>query len=139
MVLDLDVIIAKLSGFPIFTAPTSWADAGLRWRNGRLSLLGYVSSRWPAAWLIVAEPRDHWRQWWVDKMRARVVVLETSNETCRQRLLDDARRPPPVMRKSLELVDWWWSSYRRRPDDMIITEQGRATTGSSLVQAFEHR
>jgi len=132
MVLDLDVIIAKLSGFPIYTAPSSWADAGLRWRNGRLSLLGYVSSRWPAAWLIVSEPRENWRQWWFDKMRARCVVLETSETTCRDRVMHDERRPRAVVPRHLELIEHWWRVYRRRDDDMIITDSGRATTGRGV-------
>lgn len=134
MVLDLDEIIAKLSGFPIYTAPAPWADAGLRWRNGRLSLLGYVSSRWPVAWLIVSEPHEHWRQWWVDKMGARVVVLETSRAQCVERVTFDDRRPPAVRQRHCELIGWWWSAYERRPDDLIITDDGRATTGRALCQ-----
>lgn len=132
MVLDLDEITAKLSGFPIYTAPASWADAALRWRNGRLSLLGYVSSRWPAAWLIVSEPRDHWRQWWVDKMGARVIVLETPMATCVERVTLDERRPVAIRQRHCELIGWWWSMYTRRDDDMIIRIAQRATTGRAL-------
>ncbi|HKV14528.1 MAG TPA: AAA family ATPase [Reyranella sp.] len=134
MVLDLDAIIAKLSGFPIYTAPAVWTDPALRWRNGRLSLLGYVSSRWPAAWLIVAEPHDNWRQWWVDKMGARVVVVETSLARCVDRITFDDRRPLAVRQRHCELVGWWWSKYQRRPDDLIITDDGRATTGRAICQ-----
>jgi hypothetical protein len=134
MVLDLDAIIAKLSGQPLYQAAPSWRDAALRWRNGRLSLIGYVSSRWPMAWLIVAEPRDHWRQWWVDKMRARVVVLETPLATCVERVTVDDRRSVAVRQRHCEGIGWWWSAYTRRNDDLIIRPDVRATTGRALLQ-----
>lgn len=135
MVLDLDVIIAKLSGLPLYNAAPSWRDAALRWRNGRLSLLGYVSSRWPLAWLIVSEPRDHWRQWWVDKMGARVVVLEAPAATCVERIVHDSRRNDSARARALEGVHWWWLHYRRRDDDLVIRPDARATTGRALRNA----
>jgi len=132
MVLDLDEIIAKLSGFPIYTAPASWADAGLRWRNGRLSLLGYVSSRWPAAWLVVSEPHANWRQWWVDKMGARVVVIETPIPTCIERVVADDRRPAHVATRHTELIDYWWRVYDRRADDLVMRPNVHMTTARAL-------
>jgi AAA domain len=134
MVLDLDAIIAKLSGLPLYNAAPSWRDAALRWRNGRLSLLGYVSSRWPLAWLIVSEPRAHWRQWWVDKMGARVVVLETPAAVCVEHIVHDPRRSDSARARALEGVHWWWLHYQRRDDDMIIRPNARATTGRALLQ-----
>lgn len=136
MVLDLDAIIAKLSGRAIFTASHDvWVDNALRWRNGRLSLLGYVSSRWPAAWLITGDPAPRWRQWWVDKMRARVVVLETPLATCVERVTFDARRPAHVRQRHCELIDWWWAAYTRRDDDLVIRPEQRATTGRALASS----
>lgn len=132
LVLDLDVIIAKLSGQPIFCATSdTWRDQALRWRNVRLSLLSYIH-RWPAAWLVIMEPRPKWRAWWTAKMGARSVVLESEPRACIDNLMADTRRPALVKDKHAELATWWWSAYQRRPEDLIIRAGHRPTTGAAL-------
>jgi AAA domain len=135
MVLDLDVIVATLSGQPLYTSQRQWADQALWWRNSRLGLLGYVHSRWPRAWLILSEPWDKWRQWWVDKMQARVVVLETAADVCIDRVMADDRRSAYAKQQHRELIGWWWATYRRRNGDMIIGPDGRPTTAASVARS----
>jgi len=88
------------------------------------------------AWLIVAEPRAHWRQWWVDKMGVRVVVLETPLPVCVERVTcDDRRSTVEVRQRHCEGIGWWWANYERRDDDLIIRPDARATTGRALQRA----
>lgn len=131
MVLDLDEIAARLARQPLYQAAPSWHDAALRYRNGRLALLCY-GNLWPMAWLVVSEPHAQWRQWWVDKMGARIVVMETSLPTCVERVTMDERRPEVVRMQHCQLIGWWWATYKRRDDDLIIRPEQRATTGRAL-------
>lgn len=98
------------------------ADLALRWRNGRLALLDHVH-RWPAAWLIVSEPRAHWRGWWVDHVGASsVTVLETEPGVCFDRI---EGRPTDVRAPQRDGVVSWWSRYTRRNGDMVHRPDAR--------------
>jgi hypothetical protein len=126
MVLDLGVILSQLSRFPLYSVPSSFDDQALRWRNSRLALLDHIHHRWPAAWLIVNEPRPMWRQWWLDHVGAlRVVVMETEPSICFDRIDADERRPGKVHERQRDGVVSWWSRYTRRDGDMIIRPTGR--------------
>lgn len=119
MVLDLDVIAAALSGLPLYTAGRQWVEASLRWRNSRLGLLGTVSSRWPAAWLIVGEPTLRWRDWWRATMRpARTLILGTPRQVCRARIEADLTRP--FIEKRLEVCDSWFLNFERGSLDLVL-------------------
>jgi hypothetical protein len=126
MVLDIDAIRSKLSRLPLYRAGAQWADPALRWRNSRLALLDHVAHRWPAAWLVLGEPRERWRQWWVDHVGAvRIVVLEVEPRQCFDEIEGDDERPPEVKHLHSEFVSSWWERYARRDGDMIIRPDAR--------------
>lgn len=124
MVLDLDVIRARISHVPLHTATPT--EAALRYRNSHIALLDHITSRWPAAWLIVNEPRSRWRQWWLDHVGAlRIVVMEEPAPICISRIQADVQRPGQQDR--IASVHSWWARYDRRVGDMILREGHRPT------------
>lgn len=136
LVLDIADITARVSGFPIYAAPSSWSDAALRWRNSRLALLSYVH-RWPCAWVVVSEPRAHWRRWWREHVGAStVVVLETDEATCIERIESDDRRSPAARSIHVEAVRRWWSIYERDDVDIVHRVGERPTTGAGAARKW---
>lgn len=120
MVLDIDVIAAALSGLPLYTPGRPWVEASLRWRNSRLGLLGTVSSRWPHAWLILAEPTVRWRDWWRSTMRpARTLIFAPPIEVCRRRVKAATDRAHQC-EKRLEVVESWFLNFERGPLDFVV-------------------
>lgn len=117
LVLDLDVLIeeAKREGETrIATLPRA-----IRLRNERIGDLGRegAAEKWPAAWLIVSEPRPDHRQWWVDQVGAReVVVLATAVGVCAQRI---AARDGGSRIAARRLPEQWWRDYRPRSGDVV--------------------
>jgi hypothetical protein len=133
LVLDLDEIVARLSGLPLYHAPATLLDRALRYRNSRLKLLS-ISTQWPAGWLIVGEPKAKWRNWWRSTLRPfRVVVFETPPEVCFERLARDERRPALVRERQRDVVVEWWATYRRAKLDIIFRPGEPPTTGARLV------
>lgn len=143
--IDLDEIMAELSGLPLYQAGREWLNPAVRQRN---NMLGSLSRRpkWQRAALIVGEPSAERREWWAEKLRpTRVVVMETPEDVCIQRLNADPRRTS----RGIELataIHEWWSRYTRRPGDVVVTrgDQGfskkfgglLATSGAPSVRNF---
>jgi hypothetical protein len=119
LLIDLDEIMAELSSLPLYQAGREWLNPAIRRRN---SLLGCLSrpARWARAALIVTEPAAERREWWATKLRpASVVVLETSEGVCIDRLNADPRREARRI-EIAEAVHTWWSRYTRRVGDVIV-------------------
>lgn len=118
LVLDLDVLAHEISGEPVHGWNRDrWRHAAL-WR--RNDLLGRLSrpNDWPAAWLIVSEPRAQWRSWWAEQVQpSEIVVLETPERTCRAQ----ARLDPDRDQLATETaIARWWASYEPRHGDRRI-------------------
>ncbi|KAF0097830.1 MAG: HNH endonuclease [Rhodospirillaceae bacterium] len=119
LLIDLDEIMAKLSGLALYEAGREWLNPAVRQRN---ALLGALSKqpKFPRAGLIVSEPTAERREWWARKLRpTRIVVIETPEAICMQRLEGDPRRDRRRAEVT-EAVKAWWRSYTRRPGDVIV-------------------
>jgi 5-methylcytosine-specific restriction endonuclease McrA len=119
LVIDLDMIVADLSGQPVSHRwdRERWLQMALRKRN---AMLGELSKHpaWPRAWLIMTEASAERRAWWADKMQPKaVVVIEASEAQCMAHASYDAGRD---MHRTMLMVRRWWSEYKPRSDDQII-------------------
>ena len=120
LVLDLDEIAASMSGLGPHAWTSQWLDPALRERNELLGRLSRTPATWPAAWLIISEPRAENRQWWFDKLRPETItVLETSPEVCRSRIRHDPERADRIDAVNTVVLRWW-STYTRRPGETQI-------------------
>lgn len=124
LILDLDDIAADLSGQRSHSWSSEWLAPALRERNELLGRLSRSSCPWPAAWLIVSEPKAERRQWWWSTMKPeQIIVMETSIDRCMARIRADAER---AERRAVwdAAVTKWWSRYERRAGDVVATDRG---------------
>lgn len=124
LVLDLDAIAASMSGLRPHSWGSQWLDPAIRERNEFLGRLSRHPCTWPAAWLIVSEPKAERRQWWWSTVKpAEIIVLETSAEVCMARTRADAERSE---RRDVwdAAVIRWWSRYDRRRGDTVVIDRG---------------
>lgn len=90
LVLDLDCIVAEMTGKPIFHSTKDEVIAGLRERNRRLKELSTVKRD---AWLIISGAGQESRDRWSAMLKAsRVVVMRTTYSDCLKRIKADTRR-----------------------------------------------
>jgi 5-methylcytosine-specific restriction protein A len=116
VVIDLDVIKAKLAGVPIYQAGDEWIMASLAERNRMLAELpskGHV-------WFILSGARADDRRKWQERLGAEVVVMEVSPSVCKDRIMADDRRPELVKRTHVDVVDRWWARYVARRGDTVV-------------------
>jgi len=94
----------------------------LRLRNEALGDLMRVKARdkWPAAWLIVSEPKATDRRWWIDTVGARVVVLATPLDECIRRMAVDADAGDVRGETAQRFARDWWRSYTPNHGDTVI-------------------
>lgn len=122
LVLDLDVIASSLSGRGLHSWDRQWLDPAMRERNELLGRLSRAACSWPAAWLIVSEPKAERRQWWRDTMRpTAIIVMETDPAVCRARIRADAERAERRATWDAAVLGWWSRYDRRVGDDIIVT------------------
>lgn len=122
LVLDLDVIAAGMSGKGLHSWDRQWLDPALRERNELLGRLSRTPCTWPAAWLIVSEPRAERRQWWRDTLRPQtIIVMETDPAVCRARIRADAERAERQDTWNAAVLRWWSNYDRRAGDEIIVT------------------
>ena len=121
LVLDLDVIMAELSGK---ASHEQWhrrhlLNAALAKRNRLLDGLA-EPTRWRQAWLIVGEPRAHWRTWWRRKLGPGTThVLAVPSEECWRRIAHDPSRAS-VRAEHRDAVVRWWNNYAPAPGDVVV-------------------
>lgn len=121
LVIELDRIAAQLSGHhgPDWDR-SRWLGPALRQRNALLGDLAHPRPPWPAAWLSLGEPEAHWRQWWVDRLQPRqVLVLATPAALCRMRIERDPARAARALDQRAA-VDDWWARYQPRLGDQVV-------------------
>lgn len=120
LVLDLDVIASQLSGLGPHSWTKQWLDPALRERNELLGRLSRTPTTWPAAWLIISEPKAVDRQWWFDKLKPETItVLETSPAICRDRIRQDPERANVIDTMGAAVLRWW-AAYGRRPGEVQV-------------------
>jgi len=125
IVFDLDAIAIKHYGKRVSLLPKERLLECLKHRNEALADLMWAKARGSCdmAWLIVAEPKAHKRQWWQDTLKPeRIIVLETPAEQCIARAAADqgharARNIHAVIRQ-------WWATYVRRHGEVVIDATG---------------
>ena len=104
LVIDLDEIIAQLSGQPIYQADRRWLGPALAQRNDLLD--GLRSDQ--RAWFITTGYATD-RQFWIGKLKpARVIVMNTKALECVRRVRADDRRPEDVKRRHIGAIYLWW-------------------------------
>jgi len=122
LVLDLDVIMAELSGT---ASHEQWhrrhlLNAALSRRNRLLDQLA-EPGRWRQAWLIVGEPRARWRTWWRRKLGPGTThVLAVPVEECWSRIMHDPSRAA-VAAEHRDAVVRWWVNYGPAPGDVVTS------------------
>jgi 5-methylcytosine-specific restriction protein A len=119
LVIDLDIIAARLSGAGLHGWSRRWLTPAVAERNALLHRLG----RAPAcggAWLILTQPRAAHREWWSARLRpTRVVVLETPAAVCEARIMADPERTATA-RFTVRAVRTWWRQYEQRAGEHRI-------------------
>ena len=109
LVIDLDLIIADLSGMPIYQAPGTWVRKAAHLRNRMLSSLSKES--YAHAWFITTGQGDADRQWWIGKLKPKhVVLLDLPMGECIPRIKADTRRPEQVKKRHVAAVTEWWQA-----------------------------
>lgn len=118
MVIDLDAIVADMSGGPLHGWDRDrWLHPALFRRNDMLGSLSRPGTH-KAAWFIVSEPKPFNRQWWDDTLKpAEIVVIETPEAQCIANAANDSDRPEDT---ASGIVSWWFD-YRRRPGDRVVS------------------
>jgi len=103
LVLDIDVLAARLTGKPIFHATLQEISRAVHARN---SLLALKHVPWPKAWLIVSAGSPAAREFWRDKMGS-ITVLPFDRHDCFDRVRRDTRRPAASL-AGIEraILDW---------------------------------
>lgn len=119
LVIDLDLIVAELSGEPVSHQwdRDRWLQMAVRKRN---ALLGQLSKQpsWSAAWLIMTEPSAERRAWWAEKMQPdAIIVIEADAATCIANAAHDADRD---QHRTALMIRRWWSEYRPRSADQVV-------------------
>lgn len=120
VVIDLDEIKAELSGLPLYHAGKEVLNAALIERNRRIDAL--ADRTIGRAWLIAGCPSIRDRRFWREKLNAEIVVLESSQGTCINRINKDNSRPFWNRYGFLSGVRSWWRNYQRDPADVVILE-----------------
>lgn len=129
MLVCFEAITAELFGPGRLHAEAGDSRIGdvLRRRNDMLGSLMRASARGTVrhAWLILTEPRADRRQWWVDTVKPReVVVLETPAAVCIERAAADAANGDVRSALAVAAIKRWWSDYTRRDGDTVIQAGG---------------
>ncbi|WP_299071363.1 HNH endonuclease [uncultured Paraglaciecola sp.] len=116
IVIDPEQIAATLSGQPMHTADmTNWLAPTMLERNQQLAKL--YTSRASEAWLLVRSSRLKDRRAWARILGAKVVVMETAEDTCIDRIRHSQRIDKPADKVA---VSKWWHDYVSDMSDTVI-------------------
>ena len=108
MIVDLDQIIASVSGKPLYIKTHKDFAKGVRQRNDLL--LSLAKDNKPCIILLTGET-ERMRQWWIDKLQPKeVVVMRVSKEECVRRIEADSNRPTEVKAEQILSVYQWQDS-----------------------------
>lgn len=106
LLIDLDEIAAKQSGLPLHHAGKGHRDAAIRARNSLLASLADQNQTWNRAIVTMTGNGADTRKWWVDKLKAQAIVMQTPKDLCVARI--HARDIPIIRRlEQVRLVESW--------------------------------
>ena len=119
VVIDLDIIKAKLAKLPVYHAGDEWLQKALWERDRQVARLSGKDKG--KAWFIISAPKAVERREWKDKLSAdEVVVMAVSPNTCISRINEDGRRPGNVKREHIQAVHRWWKNYVSDVGEKIV-------------------
>lgn len=124
LVLNLDSIIAEISGIHSFSNfekwdRREWLDAALQRRNEMLDSLSRPNE-WTQAWLIIGEPIADRRAWWRKKLGfGTTFMLIAPIEVCFARIAKNESRPK-VQEEHRASIRFWWNKYKPEVCDVFI-------------------
>ncbi|WP_270387029.1 AAA family ATPase [Acinetobacter guillouiae] len=105
VVLDLDELIAEISGKPIYKGSRKDYALAVRKRN---SLLLEMSKQNLSGYLILTGSTPTQRNWWISKLQpCKVKIMQTPHEECIARIMSDDRRTMQVKRQQIQSIDKW--------------------------------
>jgi hypothetical protein len=123
VVIDLDEIIASLSGLPLYQASKAWLTAALDERNRRLRAL-HTDVDHRAAWFIVSAPDPGERQTWARRLGGDLVVLATDARECIRRIRADPARAGHRQRMERGVREWFEAAGPERSRRAGATKTG---------------
>lgn len=107
-VIDLDLIVANLSGQPIYQAGKEWLLKAAYLRNRQLIELSRTDR---PAWFIVSGRGKDERAWWSGKLQPKnMVVLDLPLDECIKRIRADDRRTDSAKLIHIERARRWWQA-----------------------------
>jgi 5-methylcytosine-specific restriction endonuclease McrA/predicted kinase len=106
LVIDVDEIAAEITGKPIYHATDDELSQAIRARNKLLASCA-ESNLYQHCWLIITGKFEHRRQWWREKLKGNLVVLNTPKRICMDRVKKDQRRPPESIKRAVEAILAW--------------------------------
>ena len=107
ILIDLDLIMADISGTPMYEAPEDLLPAGLQRRNAMLR--GLATRTLGTAAFVVSAPGHSERRWWGEQLGVKPIVLDTPLDECQRRIMADGRRKDKA--RHIEAARHWWSRY----------------------------
>ena len=114
LILDLDEILARVSGQAIHTNYDKYLHVALQERNSKLGALANPSE-YAKCWLIVSAPTYSERRKWKESLNGDVIVLMPSEDICKQRVSNRD--------KYLDwnkIIDTWFQKYSQGRDETVI-------------------
>lgn len=120
VILDLDTIAIDRFKLPVRSITAKQRLDCLRIRNDKIGdLLRIKDSSVSAVWLIVSEPKAERRQWWVNTMKPKqMIVLATPAHVCIERSEADVKRRGSF---GVASINEWWAEYTPRNGDIVLT------------------
>ena len=111
LIIDLDVIKAEVTGTRIYERQDDKArDAAIVKRNQILEQLG-KQKRYEQVYFIISGAKKEERQWWSNKLGAKITIIDTPADECIKRIEADERRTGQEKRDHIGAVKRWWMAY----------------------------
>lgn len=114
LILDLDEILARISGQEIHTDYDRYLKVAIQERN---SCLGALSKKtnYDKCWLIVGAPTYSERRKWKESLNAEIILLMPSEDVCKQRVKNRNK-----YRDWDKIIDKWFQKYSQGRDEIVI-------------------
>jgi shikimate kinase len=110
LIIDLDEIIAEITGLEIYQAQDKDSlYRGLTRRNHTLQ--GLHSLYRGKVYFIYTGGLASQRRWWKKVLNANEVIIDTPLKECIARIKKDARRPAEVKERHIKAAFDWWKKY----------------------------
>ncbi len=105
VIIDLDEIIARQTGKPIYVKDEQDFVQGVRLRNELLMQMAQDNT--PCIIILTGETKRQ-RDWWINKIRpARTIMMDTPPDECIRRIMQDDRRPTDIKNCQIKSVQSW--------------------------------